>query len=53
MKIVGNKWAFKLKKDNNGEVKSYKARLVARGFMQKEGFDCEETYAPEARLTTV
>lgn len=37
----------------NGEVAKHKARLVARGFMQKAGMDYFEVYAPVARLETV
>ncbi|GBM13453.1 Retrovirus-related Pol polyprotein from transposon TNT 1-94 [Araneus ventricosus] len=35
------KWIFKRKRDGK-----YKANLVARGFMQKEGVDCAETFSP-------
>jgi len=43
------KWVFKLKRDENGGIVKFKARLVARGFLQKEGLDYDETYAPVAR----
>lgn len=52
-KPVACKWVFKLKRKANGEIDKYKARLVARGFSQRAGFDYNETYAPVARLTTV
>jgi transposase InsO family protein len=44
------KWVFKRKRDTNGVVVKYKARLVARGFDQTPGVDFEETYAPVSRL---
>lgn len=47
------KWIFKLKLKPNGEVGKQKARLVARGFMEKIGLDYFEVYAPVARLETV
>lgn len=45
-KPVTNKWVFKLKRNAQGEIEKYKARLVARGFSRQEGFDFNETYAP-------
>ncbi|KAK9707668.1 Reverse transcriptase (RNA-dependent DNA polymerase) [Popillia japonica] len=43
VKVIDNKWVFKLKCDENGKVTKYKARLVARGFRQEKGLDYEET----------
>lgn len=52
-KLLGSRWVFKkVKEEPNGGLK-YKARLVARGFQQKEGIDFRETYAPVARLPMV
>ena len=36
-KAIGSKWVFKVKRDVNGKVLRYKARLVAQGFNQKYG----------------
>ena len=41
-----------VKTDVNNEVK-YKARLVARGFSQKEGFDYAETFSPTAKIVSI
>jgi hypothetical protein len=38
-KAIDVKWIFKLKLKPNGEIAKQKARLVARGFMQKAGMD--------------
>lgn len=38
-KVLGCKWAFKLKRKADGSIARYKARLVAKGFNQLAGFD--------------
>ena len=51
--IVGTKWIFKNKIDENGVVVRNKARLVAQGYSQIEGVDFVETFAPVARLESI
>ncbi|GKC97149.1 retrovirus-related pol polyprotein from transposon TNT 1-94 [Tanacetum coccineum] len=53
MTIIGIKWVFRNKLDENGVVSQNKARLVARGYNQQEGIDYDETYAPVARLESI
>ena len=38
-KIVGSKWVFKVKLDENGEAARYKCRLVAQGYTQAQVID--------------
>nr|GEU92704.1 retrovirus-related Pol polyprotein from transposon TNT 1-94 [Tanacetum cinerariifolium] len=53
MKIIGTKWVFRNKLDENGVVSRNKARLVAQGYNQQEGIDYDETYALVARLESI
>ena len=46
VKLVGYKWVFVRKRNENNEIIRYKARLVAQGFSQRPGIDYKETYSP-------
>ncbi|CAJ2666341.1 unnamed protein product [Trifolium pratense] len=51
--IIGTKWVFRNKLNEQGEVVRNKARLVAQGYSQQEGIDYTETFAPVARLEAI
>ena len=51
--IIGTRWVFKNKLDENGIIVRNKARLVAQGYNQQEGIDFDETFAPVARLEAI
>ncbi|GJS07698.1 retrovirus-related pol polyprotein from transposon TNT 1-94 [Tanacetum coccineum] len=48
--VIKLKWLWKNKKDKDQTVIRNKARLVVKGYAQKEGIDFEESFAPVARL---
>ncbi|KAK2404192.1 putative mitochondrial protein [Trifolium repens] len=52
-KAIDVKWVYKLKVNSKGDVTRHKARLVARGFLQKEGIDYGEVFAPVTRMETI
>lgn len=52
-KVIGVKWVFKTKLNENGEINKFKARLVAKGYHQKQGVYFHEVFAPVARWDTI
>jgi transposase InsO family protein len=51
--VVGTKWIFKNKVNEDGQIIRNKARLVCKGYAQVEGIDFEETFSPVARLEAI
>ncbi|GMF45584.1 unnamed protein product [Phytophthora fragariaefolia] len=50
---IGCRWVFAKKRDENGRVIRYKARLVTNGFKQKFGVDFFEAYSPVANINSI
>lgn len=45
-KVIGNEWVLRIKTDVASNINKYKAEVVAKGYEQVEGIDCDETFAP-------
>ncbi|KAK8975594.1 hypothetical protein V6N11_035652 [Hibiscus sabdariffa] len=53
IKPIGCKWVFKKKTNMDGNVQTYKGRLVAKGFRQIHGADYDETFSPVAMFKSI
>ena len=51
--IIGTKWIFYNKTDEEGNVIRNKACLIAQGYSQMEGLDYDETFSPVARMESI
>jgi len=50
---IANKFVFTKKRDKEGRLLKYKARLVTKGCAQRPGFDYVETHSLVVRLETI
>ncbi|GBN23397.1 Retrovirus-related Pol polyprotein from transposon TNT 1-94 [Araneus ventricosus] len=53
IKILGNKWVFTIKRDENGKIVRHKARLVAQGFSQQKGEHCDDVFNPVVNFSII
>jgi len=53
LQVIGTRWVFRNKMNEDGNITKNKARLVAKGYRQEEGIDYDETYARVARLEAI
>ena len=51
--IIGTKWVFKNKLNEDGIIIRNIVRLVAKSYNQEEGIDFDETFAPVAKLEVI
>ena len=51
--VIGTKWVFRNKLNEDGQVTRNKARLVCKGYAQIEGIDFEEKFAPVSRMEAI
>ena len=52
-KPIGCKWIYKNKYKADDSLDKHKARLLAKGYAQKEGVDYTETFAPIAKCGSI
>ena len=53
MNIIGTKWIFKNKFNEDGQVIRNKSRLVCKGYAQIEGIFFEENFAHVERIEAI
>jgi Reverse transcriptase (RNA-dependent DNA polymerase) len=53
LRIFPSKFVLKVKRNSNGSIERYKARLVLLGHLQRPDIDFFETYAPVVDFTAV
>jgi hypothetical protein len=51
--VIGTKWVYRNKLNEDGQIVRNKARLVCKGYAQVEGVDFEETFSPVARIEAI
>ena len=51
--VIGTKWVFRNKVNEDGEVVKNKPRLLCKGYAQVEGIDFDEIFSSVVKMTSV
>ena len=52
-KVLGNRWVYNLKTNEDNKIVRFKARLVAQGFRQIKGESYEDVFSPVVNFTLI
>ena len=52
-KVIGTKWVFRNKLNEDGQVTRNKVRLVCKGYVQVEGINFEEKFSLVSRMEAI
>ena len=50
---IGLKWVYKIKRNSCGDIVRYKAKLVAKGYVQEYDIDYKEVCVPVVRMESI
>ena len=50
---IGNKWIFKRKIDVDGQINTFKAKLVAKGYSQRQRIDYDKIFSLVAMIKSI
>ncbi|KAL8116754.1 hypothetical protein AgCh_023059 [Apium graveolens] len=52
-KAIDLKWIYKIKRDAAGNITKHKARIIVKGYVQRQEVDFDEVFAPVTRIETI
>jgi hypothetical protein len=52
-KAIPCKWVYKVKQNQDGSFDQFKSRLLIKGSLQRKEIDCDQTFSPVARASSI
>lgn len=52
-RLIGCKWIYNVKYKATDKIERFKARLIAKGYNQKEGTDYQETFLSAVKMVAI